>query len=85
MQRFSQIVVIAGAALIGATGLASAQGIGVDVGPGGVYVGVTSPRHHRDHDWRRDYNRARDCHWAQHRHWSRHRHAWIVTRERVCD
>jgi hypothetical protein len=82
MKRIAQVLVVSGAALIGATGMAAAQGIGVDVGPGGVYVGVT-PRHH--HDWRHDYNYVRDCRWVTHRHWSHHRHAWVVTRERVCD
>jgi hypothetical protein len=85
MKRFAQVIVIAGAALIGAAGMAAAQGVGVDVGPNGLYVGVTPQRDHRDHDWRHDYNRARDCHWVSHRHWSHHQHGWIVKRERVCD
>ena len=45
MKQIGQVIVIAGAAILGTTGLASAAGINFHVGPGGAYVGV-SPRHH---------------------------------------
>ncbi len=88
MKRIGQVIVIAGAAIFGTTGLATAAGLNFHVGPGGAYVGV-SPRHHhhhaRDH-WRGGpYAYVPECHWVTQRHWSRHRHAWIVRRERVCD
>jgi hypothetical protein len=87
MKRLGQIVLVAGAALLGATGAAAAAGFGVEVGPGGVSVGVHDGYHHHHHwrDWRGAYAYAPDCHWIVHRHWSDYRQAWIVRRERVCD
>jgi hypothetical protein len=76
------VLLIAGAALLGATSLSSAAGVEIGVGPGGAYVGV-GPRHH--HDWRRDYDYVDRCRTIERRHWSDFRHEWVVTRERICD
>jgi len=54
MKRIGQAIMVAGAALLGATGIAAAQGVGVDVGPGGVYLGV-NPGYHHWHDWDHSY------------------------------
>ena len=86
MKRIGQVIVVASAAILGATGIAAAEGLNFHVGPGGASVGInTHHRHHHSH-WRGGpYAYVPECHWVTQRHWSRHRHAWIVRRERVCD
>ena len=80
-------VVFALALLGGSVGVASAQGVEFDVGPGGVHVG---PRYHHYYgdDWRwrhrhETYGYAGDCRVV-------FRHFWrdgerVTVRRRICD
>jgi hypothetical protein len=86
MKRIGQVIAVAGAAILGTTGIAAAEGLNFHVGPGGASVGIGPQHHHHRHwhDGRGSYAYVPDCHWTTTRHWSRHRHAWVVRRERVC-
>lgn len=73
---------VAAVACTGLAGAASAQGVGIDVGPGGVYVG---PRHDHDRRWRERETTGfgRDCRTIIRHEW---RHGERITiRRRICD
>ena len=79
MKRIA-IVATMVAATLGSVGVASAQGVELDVGRGGVYVG---PRHHH---WRgyRSYDYARDCRVIVTHRTNRFGER-VTVRRRVCD
>jgi hypothetical protein len=58
MRRIVIAAAIAASAAIGMVGAASAQGVEVDVGRGGVHVG---PRYHHWDRWHRAYGYERGC------------------------
>jgi hypothetical protein len=79
-------IVLAVALFAGSVGFASAQGVDIDVGRGGVHVGPGYDRGY-DHDWRwrhrETYGYGGDCRVII-------RHMWrdgerITVRRRVCD
>ncbi len=78
-------VVLALALLAGSIGLASAQGVQFDLGPGGVHVG---PRHDYDHGWRWRHREttgyASDCRVVI-RHMINDEGERVTVRKRICD
>jgi len=85
MKRIAIAAAVLAATAFGAIGTASAQGVEVDVGRGGVYVG---PRH--DHDWYWRHRHYREtygyggCRVVVRTHINR----WgerVTERRRVCD
>lgn len=64
-------------AIVGTTGMASAQGFG-------VYVGSDHPYYRHHHDWRGAYAYERDCRVVVRTHINRWGHR-VTVRERICD
>jgi len=81
MKRVAIGLAVAAVTALGSIGAASAQGVVIGAGPGGVYVG---PGHHwRHHYWRRDYDYAR-CRVIVRTHINRFGNR-VTVRRRICD
>jgi hypothetical protein len=78
MKRIAIAAAVAAVAAFGSIGAASAQGVVVGAGPGGVYVGTG---YHHHHHWRGDYGSAR-CRTVVTTRW-RHGHR-VTVRRRSC-
>lgn len=75
MKRIAMIALLA---IVGTTGIAGAQGIG-------VYVGTDHPNYrHHHHGWRGAYAYDRDCRVVVRTHINRWGHR-VTVRERTCD
>lgn len=73
-----RIVIAAALVIVGLTGAASAQGVG-------IYVGTDHPYYwHRHHHWRDAYAYDRDCRVVVRTHINRWGHR-VTVRERSCD
>jgi hypothetical protein len=80
-------IILATALIVGSVGLASAQGVDIDVGRGGVHVGPDYRYRDRD-DWRwrhrETYGFGRgDCRIVERRIWRDGER--VIVRRRICD